>query len=281
MNKLNILSWNIRWLEKHKRKKLARNVFIDYKVDIVSLQETKLEHFKDKFLKTISPVIENWFILPSRDRSGGILICINEDYLEVVTSWIARYCISILIKNKTTGFEWLFTSIYGPSIARGRINLWKKLRNIKTYWQGAWLLSGDFNMVRYRNERKGKSYNHIVSRRFNAFINDMHLIDFKPNDRKFTWSNYRKIPSFALLNRFLVNIEWEKEVRFSITTSLLRYQSDHNAIILMTDTTRNNRSSKVIRFEKSMDITTRFLWIISYFVETISLRRRYRPKLKT
>lgn len=65
-------------------------------------------------------------------------------------------------------------------------------------------------MIRYRSQRKAIIYNHAISRRFNAVINDMHFIDFKPNDRKFTWSNYIRLTSFALLDRFLINREWEK-----------------------------------------------------------------------
>lgn len=94
------------------------------------------------------------------------------------------------------------------------------------------MVNGDFNTARNIFERKDKTYNHSVSRRFNAFIDDMNFMDFKPQDRKFTWSNYRSKPSFALLDRFLVNLEWDKKFSFSYITSLPRYQSDHNAIIL-------------------------------------------------
>lgn len=122
MNKLNILSWNIRGLGKAKRKRLVRVVMIEHKIDIIALQETKLESIKERTLRNISLIINNWFILHSTGRSGGILVGINEDYYQVVNSWIGKFSVSILIKNKATGYEWLFTSVYGPSSSLSRIN---------------------------------------------------------------------------------------------------------------------------------------------------------------
>jgi hypothetical protein len=45
---------------------------------------------------------------------------------------------------------------------------------------------GDFKVVRSRAERKGKTFNHSVSVKFNAFINTNSLIDLKVSDRKYT-----------------------------------------------------------------------------------------------
>lgn len=74
---MNIISWNVRGLGKPKRRRLVRDVLADHYINIVSLQETKKEDFKDRTLKNFSPYITGWFILPSVGRSGGILLGVN------------------------------------------------------------------------------------------------------------------------------------------------------------------------------------------------------------
>lgn len=41
----------------------------------------------------------------------------------------------------------------------------------------ALLICGDFNMIRKRSEKIGKSFNHVVSSRFNTWISDLQLIE--------------------------------------------------------------------------------------------------------
>jgi hypothetical protein len=109
-----------------------------------------------------------------------------------------------MLKNKDSGFIWIFTSVYAPTSLGLRNNFWKELIDIRSISNVPWLIGGDFNMVRNRSEHKGNIFNHSVSRKFNSFIDNNMLIDLKANDRLYTWSNLRDNPSFACLDRFLV-----------------------------------------------------------------------------
>lgn len=62
------------------------------------------------------------------------------------------------------------------------MKIWKDLRDIIGIWQEACLLSGDFNVVRFRNKKKGKSLNYTVSKKFNSIIAEFQLIDLKPTE---------------------------------------------------------------------------------------------------
>jgi hypothetical protein len=79
-------------------------------------------------------------------------------------------------------------------------------------------------MVRFKNERKGTTFNHVISRKFNTFINYNELIDLRTTDRSYTWSNLRITPYFAMLDRFLCSTSWESEFPLCISKSLPRYQ---------------------------------------------------------
>jgi hypothetical protein len=126
----------------------------------------------------------------------------------------------------------MFTSVYGPTTLRLRNNFWSELFNIRLLSDVVWIIQGAFNVIRNKSERKGRSYNYYISIKFNNFINNNQLIDLKSNDRLYTWSNLRKNPSLAYLDRFLCTTLWEREFSNCLNKSLSRYQSDHNAIIL-------------------------------------------------
>jgi nitrate reductase NapE component len=125
---MNILSWNIRGLGKPKRRRLIRDILYEHLIDLMSLQETKKEKYKDRMLRNLSLTINNWIFLPSVGNSGGILLGINENKLEVIDTLILSFSIIILIKNKFLGFVWMFTSIYGPTLMNQRNNFLARIK---------------------------------------------------------------------------------------------------------------------------------------------------------
>jgi hypothetical protein len=120
-----------------------------------------------KTLKALSKTINDWIILPSEGKSGGILVGYNKDKFELLNKWILNFSITLLIRNKTDGYIWMFTTVYGPTLLNLRNDFWNELNNIRTFFDVAWIIGGDFNVVRYRSERKGKFFNHSVSSKFN------------------------------------------------------------------------------------------------------------------
>jgi hypothetical protein len=116
----------------------------------------------------------------------------------------------------------MFTSVYGPSNLRLRNNFWIELTNIRSISNVAWLIGGYFNVVRSRAERKGRTFNHSISNKFNTFIHRNQLIDLRTHDGLFTWSNLRIRPSFACLDRFLCTTSWEIEFPNCLNKSLPR-----------------------------------------------------------
>jgi hypothetical protein len=67
-----------------KRRHLIWDVFYDHSIYLVGLQETKKETFRDRTLKTLSKIINDWIILPSEGKSGGILVGYNTDKFELL-----------------------------------------------------------------------------------------------------------------------------------------------------------------------------------------------------
>lgn len=67
---------------------------------------------------------------------------------------------------------------------------------------------------------------------FGTFIDGWKLIDSLLNEAKYTWSNFRDIPSLSRLDRFLFYNEWEELFPGKIQCTLPRSLSDHTSILL-------------------------------------------------
>lgn len=72
-------------------------------------------------------------------------------------------------------FQWLFTTVYGPVKSNKRASFLQEINNIYNLGYEAWIIAGDFNMLRKRSDRKGKSFDFVVSSRFQKLINDLQL----------------------------------------------------------------------------------------------------------
>jgi hypothetical protein len=69
-----------------------------------------------------------------------------------------------------------------------------------------WVLAGDYNIYRYVSEKNNSNINWAAMDEFNAWINDMELMDVDIANSKFTWSNKRRDPTLVKLDRVLINI---------------------------------------------------------------------------
>jgi hypothetical protein len=112
---------------------------------------------------------------------------------------------------------------------RLKVLFWEELKSIGNNITDAWLICGDFNSIRFRNERSGSIFSHKISKKFNAFLDNYSLIEFVLAGRVYTWSNDR---SYALLDRFFCSLSWDNIYPHCMVKDLSRYGSDHYPIIL-------------------------------------------------
>lgn len=87
-----ILSWNIRGLENSLAKSILKDVLVNNKIDLVGVQETKLEMYPYRFFNNIN----TWHYKASVGNLGGILVRINDDLYEVGSVWIKEFSVSVL-----------------------------------------------------------------------------------------------------------------------------------------------------------------------------------------
>jgi hypothetical protein len=159
---------------------------------------------KDRILVALGSSITEWIVKSSEGNSGGILVGINTFLFTIIQVWKSKFSITLLIKNTTEDFTWLLTFVYGPVLAVHKKSFLQELLNIGSFGYDNWLLGGDFNLIRKKYDKQGKSFNFLSTARFNKVLSDLHLIEMPLVDKKFTWAKYASSDTLALLDRFFL-----------------------------------------------------------------------------
>lgn len=96
----------------------VRNVLLLNVMDIVCLQESKLEIPFASVLKEIrGSKLSDWECLSLSvvGSACGILVGWNEDLFALSSSSIGKFSVTVILKNRRDGLTWMLSSVYGPS----------------------------------------------------------------------------------------------------------------------------------------------------------------------
>ena len=92
--------------------------------------------------------------------------------LELVGMEVGLFSISFRFKNCEDGFRWIFSGVYGLTMKRYRELFWEELGAIHGLWNDPWCICGDFNIIRFPNERRRGGRVSPSMRRFSEVIDD-------------------------------------------------------------------------------------------------------------
>ena len=88
----------------------------EHKLDFLAISETGRRDFSASLLNRLSGGIDfNWISWPPRGRSGGILLGITNETMEVLASSDGEYHIKLHIRNKADNFTWTLVAVYGAA----------------------------------------------------------------------------------------------------------------------------------------------------------------------
>jgi hypothetical protein len=120
-----------------------------------------------------------------------------------------------------------------------------------------WLVFGDFNIMLSNDEKKGGNLiDPNITNNFRNILSLCNLQDLGYTGNTFTWTNRNQGEHLILarLDRFLATTEWKQMFPYYTNQHLLRYQSDHNPILLDFSSSANNKSNhaapKLRKFEQ-------------------------------
>jgi exonuclease III len=111
-----ILSWNMRGLNKRRKRLRISNLLRDWKADVIYFQETKLKSLSRSVLRSLWRCNHfDWCSLDASGASGGILIMWDTRVVEMVEKCVGEFTLAVSFKNVVDNFVWAFAWVYGPN----------------------------------------------------------------------------------------------------------------------------------------------------------------------
>ena len=173
---MNFLSLNIQGLAQKAKRDWVRELCVKHSVNVLALQETKLE-FMDQF--TVKYTCGNFafdFVhSDSFGNSGGILCAWDSKFFHKVNSITSDYYVILSGVWLQSNTNMLIIVVYAPHDKRERRTLWEHLCSVVNKWKGEVVMMGDFNEVRLSSERFGSVFHYRNAELFNNFIHNAGL----------------------------------------------------------------------------------------------------------
>ena len=137
--RLRILLWNVRRAKDRNKRKLIKDVIKTQKVDLVCLQETKIQEMTSGIVRSlgVGRCLE-WGAMNSRGATRVVVVFWDNRVLQMVEMEVSKYSVSCCFKNCKDGFFWIFTGVYGPTLKLDREDFLSELGAIRRLWSELW-----------------------------------------------------------------------------------------------------------------------------------------------
>ena len=113
--KIKILSWNVKGVNDPDKRKVIKNFLITHKVDLVCLQETKVQEMNNDMVHSLGAGrFLNWKALNVEGSARGILLLWDNNRTTMVNSVVSSFSVSCLFRMAEDGYQWAFSRVYGP-----------------------------------------------------------------------------------------------------------------------------------------------------------------------
>ncbi|RVW28390.1 hypothetical protein CK203_109068 [Vitis vinifera] len=122
--KIRILSWNVREANNCDKRKVIKALIKKNKVDLVCLQETKVQEMTRGIIRSIRVGrFLDWETVDSRGSAGGIVVFWDNRVLEMIELEKGECSISCHFRNCEDGFTWTFIGFWDEKEKTNRLTL--------------------------------------------------------------------------------------------------------------------------------------------------------------
>ena len=272
---MSIGTWNVRGLCQNQKKSEIKRIIKQQNLELFGLIETKVrpvnfQHQCRSFGSNIR-VISNGEE-EEKHKPDTIWMCWDHRIWEVEAIKTQLQYIHCKAKNKG-GLEIDITVVYGSSNPRKRTELWEEIRSLSSRTTNPWIVLGDFNEIRYSEERIGPKAR--ISPKnlelFNKCIEDSSLIELLTIGDGISWHNMRSGEEMiaSKLDRGFANEKWLD--RWPNTKYRLYKGGTSDHALLIIDIRKLKKQTKPFRFTNS--------WIHESDLRNI-VRGAWRKKVK-
>jgi hypothetical protein len=158
-----------------------------------------------------------WHWTAPRGRSGGILLGVDLDVMDVGSIDDGEFFVKFRMSDKVRDFKWVLVAVYGAAQPEFKEYFLTELVHSCNHERLPLCIGGDFNIIRNSSEKSND--------RFNAVIDSLDLREIDLSGRKFTWANSRRANSRRLIlvlsgNNFFLLRPWRPLLGTSLTILL-------------------------------------------------------------
>jgi len=228
----NLLCWNVRGLGDRDKCNSIRDHVANCHTSIACFQETKLATTSFLKAKTFLPTFLSEFRYLDASGSRGVLTAWDPNAFCLVSSSTQQYSLTTTLASTMSDFTFSITNVYGPAVHADVQHFLDSLQAILERTLGAWVVAGDFNLIRGEADKNNSNINHALCSLFNSSIDALALTELPLLDRRFTWSNGRDDPTMERLDRIFFNSEMSILFPNSSITSQTRDVSDHTPLLV-------------------------------------------------
>ena len=139
---------------------------------------------------------------PAVGYSGGMLIAVRKDLFEFQEKDQGEFYVSLVVRDLNSSLNWEVI-IYGPVALNRKDDFFAEITDKVLRARLPVCLGGDFNVVRYEEEKSCGFVHRSLMYKFNVMINLLQLRELHRSGCKFTWTNKQVNPTMEVLDRVL------------------------------------------------------------------------------
>ncbi|KAK3205564.1 hypothetical protein Dsin_019610 [Dipteronia sinensis] len=167
-----------RGLGRMEKRRVVRDLVRSTKPSILFIQESKLNHFDSRIIKSLGgSILSKGMGVEANGSAGGVITLWNEDVFGVKSCIHNDRCIILAGMLFSINTEVVFCNVYAANNEIERLELWKFILAAKLSLPGPWIIGGDFNTVFDQRERKGGIGSVRSMRNFQLFADAANVID--------------------------------------------------------------------------------------------------------
>lgn len=117
--------------------------------------------------------------MPPKGNSGGILMGISLDELELEDFNVHNFCIVMGVRHRRSNFRWRVVTVYGPANHDLSSDFLDGLRFVCMASPLPVILGGDFNLIRETADKNSANVDVRLMNMFNDCIGDLQLRELK------------------------------------------------------------------------------------------------------
>jgi hypothetical protein len=150
----------------------------------------------------------------------------------MTSTYQKTYSLTTAFISTTNDLAFSVTNVYTSSDHRLTPDFVAEMVSLHASVRSPWLVVGDYNLIRYPNEKNNNNFDTNLAASFKGLIRDVGWFELPLSDRLYTWSNQQENPVLVRLNHAFFNTAWNDAFPNSVLSSLPRPVSDHHPLIV-------------------------------------------------